>query len=439
MPPTSEQLRQRAQVLRQEYDDRQGYKLPRQKQEDDWRTDLGRVYEVDDSRAALTDIEVWDFARMIANTPGSLARNIGILGEAVVGVFNPDMEENTVANLGKMALSGLHAGARAVLGDGIGSEEDEQVFWNVMGELKKRYGSHLRKTLVEDPGGILMDVAGLFTGGGGALARFGGKAATVGNKVAQIGKALDKVSPPSLAAGAFKGAARGGMALGKAGLPEIASLSTGIEPTALRGMVSATANPRVAQGLTSREAAVNTMRKKLRDPSGEWQRVSGADIAFHIHDELKRARGLVSDRNFDVSIKPYRKMAVDVQGARQDMLSFLKEEWSMAPRKDDMTGAYRRAPSGNADYPRGIIVLDYIGEGSGADKLGKLGRAPIEKAFTKYYDMDRWGETTKLGQLHDTMQFVDNRIKPPGEKFKVVRGVLDKMRDKARDLSLIHI
>jgi len=137
---------------------------------------------------------VGGFAGNIFKSGGRL---VGDTVGAVANIFNPDMEKNTVANLGKLGL-----GAAQLLIPGEQGYEDNA---RAVGDFyKQRYGGmeNIGDTLYNDPMGAAADIATLLTGGGaalrgaGSLSKASGLART-GQTLSKAGRAVD----PMMAAG----------------------------------------------------------------------------------------------------------------------------------------------------------------------------------------------------------------------------------------------
>ncbi len=102
-----------------------------------------------------------------SNVVKSGARSIGDLMGAVVNTLNPDMEKNTVANLGKLAVgTAQFLDPTQMLGTGF--EDRARTVGNF---YKDRYGGldKIGNTLYNDPVGAALDVATVASGVGGAL------------------------------------------------------------------------------------------------------------------------------------------------------------------------------------------------------------------------------------------------------------------------------
>ena len=148
----------------------------------------------------VTPKSLGGFAENIVKSGGKL---IGDTVGAVANVFNPDMERNTVANLGKLAVgTAQYFDPTQALGTQF--EDKARAVGNF---YKDRYGGidKIGETLYNDPVGVLADVAGVATGAGGIVkggATLAGKAgmvskasrlANVGNKLTSFGSRVDPI------------------------------------------------------------------------------------------------------------------------------------------------------------------------------------------------------------------------------------------------------
>ena len=99
----------------------------------------------------------------------------------------------------------------------LGQTENEEVVNAIGGFIQERYGSEeaFKKTVQEDPVGVLADVAGLFTGGSTLLPK-AGKIGKIGKAVESVGKAID---PLNISASAVKSLAKSGKVIPQA-MPE---------------------------------------------------------------------------------------------------------------------------------------------------------------------------------------------------------------------------
>ncbi len=140
------------------------------------------------------------------------------IGSAVVNVLNPDMEKNTLANLGKLGVDT----AKLVAGDPSELNRASQV----LSFYKQRYGGfdNVGETIYNDPVGFLLD-ASVVLGGAGAVVKGVGTAGKVSG-LTKAGTALTKAAsftdPFSLAgkgakAGVSSALKKGGSNLEKAG------------------------------------------------------------------------------------------------------------------------------------------------------------------------------------------------------------------------------
>lgn len=134
----------------------------------------------------------------VGNVFQSGAKLIGDTAQAIGNVFSPNMEENTIANLGKL---GLGAVEKLVPGT-----QEHEVYANALGNyFKERYKSPeaLQETMYKDPVGFLTDVSTFFTGGG-ALLKTAGKVGEVSALVraGEVAQALDPLNLISKGVGA---------------------------------------------------------------------------------------------------------------------------------------------------------------------------------------------------------------------------------------------
>lgn len=122
------------------------------------------------------------------------------LGSALVNTVNPNLEENTIANLGRLAGDTVGAASDFISGKETPSSNK---FTQLADTYKQRYGGleNIGNTLYNDPAGVALD-ASMVLGGAGALAKAGklGKTANVFSKAAKYtdpltyaGKATSKV------------------------------------------------------------------------------------------------------------------------------------------------------------------------------------------------------------------------------------------------------
>lgn len=174
----------------------------------------------DVSAPAMEPDESFSVLKTIKNVPASGMRFISDVTSGLVNVFNPDMEKNTVVNLGKM-LIGSGGNTVETIAGAMGVENPEDLM-NLPGEelasavgqfYADRYGGVERvlKTVQEDPVGFLADVSLAFTAGGTVLKGAGAatKAAGLtkaGSTISKVGRAVD---PLKYAGKAVKGTVKG--------------------------------------------------------------------------------------------------------------------------------------------------------------------------------------------------------------------------------------
>lgn len=201
------------------------------------------------------DYEGFSILKTIKNIPRSGARLIGDVAMGAINVFNPDMEKNTLLNLGKIVLGTAGNSIETVAG-ALGIENPEDLL-NLPGEeiasavgkfYADRYGGtqNILQTIQEDPVGFLGDVAILFTGGGAALkgvskvAQVGAKAVTMTGMAAKTGRAGGalmragtRIDPTLGVARAAKAGVTGTAKIGQFGV----SQATGFSPDTIRSIL----------------------------------------------------------------------------------------------------------------------------------------------------------------------------------------------------------
>lgn len=141
------------------------------------------------------------FKNLPGNILPSLKRNVGDIFGAVKNLFSTDPEKNTVANIARV-------GAGVVSKAIPGRQQSEDAADAVGRFFKDRYGSpdRFKSTVINDPTGVVLDVASIFTGFGGAAkggAAIAGKVglnaeraaqvARVGNTISKIGDVVDPI------------------------------------------------------------------------------------------------------------------------------------------------------------------------------------------------------------------------------------------------------
>lgn len=132
------------------------------------------------------------------NVLKSGARLVGNTAKGIANVFNPDLEQNTVANMARLGIGAAANTAETITGN-------EQLFDAPGEDLARaagqgfvdRFGDKgIKKTLFEDPVGAVSDATAAI-GGVGAIAKglgkTGGKVATFGSEAVNMANAADPV------------------------------------------------------------------------------------------------------------------------------------------------------------------------------------------------------------------------------------------------------
>lgn len=127
----------------------------------------------------------------VGNIGKSIVNTVGDVAKSAVNVFNPNWDENTLFNMGKLATGVYHKFTPGI-------QKEEEVANQVGKFYKDRYGGweNIKKTVYEDPAGVALDVASVVSGAGG-LAKGAGMAARVpglvkaGSTLSKVGTAID--------------------------------------------------------------------------------------------------------------------------------------------------------------------------------------------------------------------------------------------------------
>lgn len=140
---------------------------------------------------------------------GGFAKNVGTSGMNLLGglfdagknVFNPNIEENTVANIARIPIGVGEKIGQTITGRENYSSGNTQRVDALTNFYKERYGGvdKVKETAYQDPVGVLTDLATLLSAGGTGVAKVGqvakaSKVANVGTKVAAVGKTLDPIN-----------------------------------------------------------------------------------------------------------------------------------------------------------------------------------------------------------------------------------------------------
>lgn len=148
------------------------------------------------------------------NIASSGAKTVGSIVSGVANAFNPDMQQNTIANLGRLGLGAIEKI--------IPGRQSHEPYAESVGRFyKDRYGSldKLKETAYTDPVGLAMDAASVLSGGAGAATKAAGladvaKAAGTASALRRVSSLASKVSsavdaPSALLRGFGKGVSTG--------------------------------------------------------------------------------------------------------------------------------------------------------------------------------------------------------------------------------------
>ena len=395
-----------------------------------WRQDFGVVAPVEEGEEGIGHAEVEDLGRLILNAPGSILRNLGLIGEAITSPVQ------TLKGAYGLASGGIQAGARKALGQGDATTEDERLFWTVVGAMRDRYGKNLRKSLVEDPAGVLMEVGGAVSGAG--LAARGAGMAGAASRLAGAARTINSASPVGLAGRMLGGVARGAERLiPETVLPEVMGAISGVEPVA----------PRLAYqaGRASRAE-----KRAFRDSqTGKTTPRELVDEGTRGMAELKANMSWDYDRGFDALPEPTK---VRPNAVRKKVFDHLEEEFNIRPSyASDGSGAIavHRMPD-NAYRVR----LNFEGGGGASrSRISSRGaRVKIEEAVTELFDPD-WtkkgmqatylrlsdrykGLSPREGTAKLVVQYIDRAVRNEAERS--ISGLSKVNADFSRTMKIVE-
>lgn len=137
----------------------------------------------------------------IENFLPSLGKNVAATAEGLANIVNPNLEQNTIANLGRLVFGAGEKAAEALVGNPRGYTDKNMQMAEGVGQFYgDRYGGveNVKKTINEDPVGFLLDASTVLTAGGSALSKAGqagklGKLAKVGQTVSKVGEVIDPI------------------------------------------------------------------------------------------------------------------------------------------------------------------------------------------------------------------------------------------------------
>lgn len=200
-------------------------------------------------RAGYTDEEIYGFMKQnnlqSKMTLGGWGENalrstgslVGNTVKGLVNIVNPNMEQNTIAQLGRLALG--------IVDSVLPGEQGNEQYAQALGQyFTQRYGSldNIANTFYNDPAGFVDDVSLVLTAGGSAVSKLGkvgkvGKLADIGSDVARFGNLIDPVQAATRTTiGGVKQAANAMGDIQK-------SLGTGVEDLGRRFVTGGLGNP----------------------------------------------------------------------------------------------------------------------------------------------------------------------------------------------------
>jgi len=256
----------------------------------------------------------------LGNVVKSGADAIGGVGSALINVLNPDMENNTVAGVAKLAL-----GTGQLL---IPGEQGLEKYPKAVADFyKNRYGSleAIGNTLYNDPVGALLDASVVADLGGSAIGKLGeiskiNKLVKAGKTIKDVGQAVDPLRIVT------KG-------VGKALNPTVAKAGEFIEDqgTAMRQGVSKIYMPADIYGAGKEAAVANTLDKRglFGSAQAKYEKLQPV---------MEKIGGEIADQ-LDAKPVPIEKSMVDL-AFKEKVASTLRTSDLSTPQAQKMMNKY---------------------------------------------------------------------------------------------------
>lgn len=240
----------------------------------------------------------------VKNLPSSTARMFADIGRAVISPVE------TLKSIGKLGVGLATKGAKAInpntdyLPELTATEKYPEALKDF---YKQRYvgSENIKKTLAEDPAGLISDLATALTLGGGAISKVGqaGKIGQAGRVIAKVGKAIEPINAV--------GKIVGGVGTGAGKL-----LKTGLGMTT--GAGTEAVNQALKAGKTGNNAFVRSMR--------------GIDNIQNVVDEAKDALNTIKQqKNANYAMQIGKTIndpkVLDVMPLQKKMLEIIDDQY----------------------------------------------------------------------------------------------------------------
>lgn len=336
----------------------------------------------------------------------------------LVNVLNPNLDKNTIVNLGRLAESVIEA----VL---PGEQVNEQLAQQLGQYFANRYGSldKFQNTFYNDPVGVLDDVSIFLTAGGGAISKVGklsgmSKLASTGSKIARFGTNIDPLIGSAKLAG--KGISKVGGIAGKPLNLFQKTLSSEAKYAPTRGL----GKNRLTENLLNQIKKTGMSTDEFFDKYKLWNRDID-EVEKVLSNVLKEYKNVaynsgqefnVSDlvKKFDDEIERLKPMAQQSDSARLQLETIMskKQAFLNSLVKD---GAVKL----NQNIGKIAESKSYVGQdipdsmwNMGAVSRGRaLGAKKTYGLYKGFLDTNTEGKTAKLGATISSLENYKDLLK----------------------------
>lgn len=346
---------------------------------------------------------------------------IGGIASGVANIFNPNLEQNTVANLVRLPFDA----GRWAAGDTNNNRAKQLVDY-----YGNRYGKDIGNTLYEDPLGVALDASTLLTGGGALLK--GAGAASKAGELSQLGANLTR-------AGEFiDPVIQSTRGIGKA--------ASYMRPdrTKIADFLEKNSNDIVTKGLGNPAKQADFLKRGKTTAGDIFERYNLYDRAPETAQAAKRQ-----------ALNQYDELAMK-SGNRASLAPLLQNI-------DNEIAAIQNGPGKYTDSGMSMIaelqrrkgqLLEYVGAADNATPLFDVGqltqfRRALDSDIPKsQFALDAKGSGTAQGAkkmrdlLRETINSTDPRLERLGLDYGVLKGyedVFNKAANRANNRQLIGI
>jgi len=356
------------------------------------------------------------------------------LGEAALNVFNPDPNQNTIVNTGKLALgagaNAIETAAGAVTGknqENLLNVPGEDIATKVGGFYKQRYGSSdaLLKTLYEDPVGFLADLSAAVSAAGG-VAKLAGKAGQLGTSLATAGAESVPLDSAAAKAGQMSsGIVSGGQALVNAGV--------GIDPAVMAGKGVLKVAKSIA-GAPER-AAEKMVASSLKLNPSDVKKIVKGNVAGVKPEQWLLDKGLIgaAGDTADSLAKKLDDFASESATARDQGLAGIPTKYAITDKVNigDLAAKYggedniplSEINKAEANRVAQIATQPRIGEALDVLQKNFEGTVGNEKVLETIKSLRDKG-TLNLSEINSIKQLIDRHIKLYGASGDVKSGAM---------------